>query len=69
MHCHSQHVIAVRFRYQSVAYKTIEQFKRSDRVLESFTSRLRRDNVTLTCDLLTPKPNQFIFVPRPKMHQ
>jgi len=26
--------------------------------------RLRRDNMTLTFDLLTPKPNQFMFVPR-----
>ena len=25
---------------------------------------LRRDDVTLTFDLLTPKRNQFIFVPR-----
>jgi len=30
----------------------------------SSAGRLRRDNVTLTFDLSTQKPNQFIFVPR-----
>jgi len=30
----------------------------------SNAGRLRRDNVTLKFDLLTSKPNQFIFVPR-----
>jgi len=30
----------------------------------SSAGRLRRDNVTLTFELLTPKPNQLISVPR-----
>jgi len=30
----------------------------------SSDGRLCHDNVTLTFDLLTPKPNQVIFVPR-----
>jgi len=30
----------------------------------SSAERFRRNNVTLTFEPLTPKPNQFIFVPR-----
>ena len=32
--------------------------------MNSSDGRIRRDNVTLTFDLLNPKPDQFILVPR-----
>ena len=39
-------------------------YRKVNSTAASSAGRLRRDNVTLTFDVLTPKPNQFIFSPR-----
>jgi len=39
-------------------------FRKLNSTVASSAGRLRRDIVTLTFDLLTPKPNRFIVVPR-----
>jgi len=44
--------------------KSTTNYRKLHSTAGSSTGRLRRDNVTLTFDLSTPKPNQFIFVQR-----
>jgi len=39
-------------------------YKKTELMAASSAGRLRHDNVTMTFDRLTPKPNQFIFLPR-----
>ena len=48
--------------YSDPEHETTRKLTRRQRGVRA--GRPRSDNVTLNFDLLTPKPNQFIFVPR-----